>query len=89
MTSSFQHQGGCLTEEGVAAVKNAPIGKAPTELVQHLKLCSICQRRVLAEDAPFQAKRANPPNVARTALFVGVILLMAFFALMTMMRLRS
>ena len=77
---------GCLTEAGLAALRNAPPGRAAPELASHVASCPRCQERVLAIDAPLHArgKKTAAPSLGRTLLLMGVILVVIVLALATM-----
>lgn len=80
---------GCLTDAGVAAVQNAPAGRAPAELAAHLSGCALCQDRLLAggRAALLARKKKEPPPPWRLAAIVVAALLLVLSILLTLRRL--
>lgn len=59
----LQDPRGCLTAAGLEALRAAPPGGAPPELVRHVAACQRCQDRILAADegALGPGRRKPPP----------------------------
>jgi hypothetical protein len=77
---------GCLTTAGIAALRSAPPGAAPPELATHVATCGRCQDRWLAiERRDSGVERKSPPNLGRTLIIFGVIVLLAIIAMLAMM----
>jgi hypothetical protein len=82
----LQDRGGCLTAAGLAVLRSAVAGQAPTALAAHLAGCARCQDRALAVDAPRAksgraASRPVVPSLGRT-LFLSALLLAAIVAML-------
>jgi hypothetical protein len=84
---------GHLTAAGWSAFKAAPIGRAPASLASHIAGCATCQERLLVAGAPGprpkpgRRPRALAPSLGRTAVLVGLTLLMIVIALWSLRRL--
>lgn len=91
--AGLQDAHGHLTAAGLGAFKAAPVGQAPAPLASHIAGCAACQDRLLVAGAPGprpkpgQRPRALAPSPGRTALIVGMTLLMIVIALWTLRRL--
>lgn len=82
---------GCLTPAGMAALQQAPVGQAPTDLAQHVAACGRCQARLLAAGAGADhrpgetSSRAGgagaPGRLWRPVVFIVAALLFALGAL--------
>jgi hypothetical protein len=73
---------GCLTDQGVAALAKAQVGKAPTELAAHLAGCARCQDRLLAvERTAVESGKSRPKRPYQNLLLFGVILLLTIVML--------
>jgi hypothetical protein len=65
---------GCLTSEGIAAVRSAAPGALDADLAAHLSACDRCQSRVLSDGVP-RLTRAKPPTYNATlVVFVAIVL---------------
>lgn len=91
--AGLQDANGHLTAAGLGAFKAAPIGQAPAALAGHIAGCAACQERLLVAGAPGprpkpgQKARALAPSPGRTALLLGMTLLMILVALWSLRRL--
>jgi len=82
---------GCLTPAGLAALQQAPVGHAPTDLAQHVAGCGRCQVRLLAAGAGADHRPGETSSRAggagargrlwRPVLFIAAALLLALGAL--------
>jgi hypothetical protein len=73
---------GCLTDQGLAALAQAPVGQAPPEVATHLAGCPRCQDRLLSVERTAgggRAKAARQPY--RNLLLFGVMLLLTIVIL--------
>jgi hypothetical protein len=88
----LQDANGHITAAGLAAFKAAPIGQAPGPLASHIAGCASCQERLLVAGSPglrpkpSQKPRALAPSPGRTALLLGLTLLMILIALWSLRR---
>lgn len=81
MTAGALDARGCLTPAGLAALAEAPPGRAPQELAAHLASCAACQDRMLARMRAPGARRATRPPLWRTAIVVLALIVMLLMAL--------
>ncbi len=79
---------GCLTADGLAALRSAPVGKAAPELASHLASCERCQERLLAGDLAELGprKKTQPPPPWRIGLFLLVTVLVIISVMVTLGR---
>jgi hypothetical protein len=80
---------GCLTREGMAALTQAPAGRAPAEVAAHLAACPRCQDRLLAVERTPDGNRAARDrrpfrNLAVFAVGLLATLLLLGFTLATL-----
>jgi hypothetical protein len=82
---------GCLSEAGLRALEQAPLGRGPAELVGHVGTCKGCQERLLlrASGSAGPRVRREPPPLWRTFLALAATLLLALVALAVALRLRG
>jgi hypothetical protein len=66
---------GCLTEQGLAALAQAPAGQAPPEVAAHLASCARCQDRFLGAERAAGERSAREPRPFRNLAVFGVALL--------------
>jgi hypothetical protein len=91
--AGLQDTNGHLTAAGLAAFKATPIGQAPAPLASHIAGCATCQERLLVAGAPGPRPKpgrrplALAPSPGRTALLLGLTLLMILIALWSLRRL--
>jgi hypothetical protein len=91
--TGLQDGGGHLTAAGLAAFKAAPLGQAPEPLALHIAGCAACQERLLVAGVPGprpkpgKKPRALAPSPGRTALLLGMTLVMILIALWSLRRL--
>lgn len=74
----------CLTDDEIAALRDAPPGGAPGPLAQHLAACERCQSRALFGAVRRPGLNREPPSLpspTRALALLGMILLAmaAFF----------
>jgi len=74
----------CLTDDEIAALRDAPPGEAPGPLAQHLASCERCQSRALFGAVRSPGLKREPPALpspTRALALLGMILLAmaAFF----------
>lgn len=82
---------GHLTPAGLAALRSAAPGKAPSELASHVASCGQCQERILAgatEGGPVRRERRTPPPPWRIWVVLGSGLLLLLAILVTIQRMR-
>jgi hypothetical protein len=72
---------GCLSEEGLAALRRAPVGQAPAELAAHLASCARCQDRLLVGERLEATEKKARPAPWRNVTLVLLALLMTLVAL--------
>ena len=74
MSAPLRGARGCLSEAGLALLKQSPPGQAPAELAQHVASCGRCQDRLLAVDLGPEAGRARrrPPPLWRVFVLFAV-----------------
>jgi hypothetical protein len=73
---------GCLTPAGLAALAQAPPGRAPEALATHLASCASCQDRMLARLRPPGERRVvSRPPLWRTVIVVVALIAMVLMAL--------
>ena len=73
--SALQDEKGCLTEQGLATLRAAP-------LANHLVSCPRCQRRLLASGGGLRERsgRRKVPSMLRSLLLLGAGLLTTLLA---------
>ena len=83
----FRDRAGCLTEAGLQAIEQAPVGTLPPELAAHLAGCPRCQTRALARGraAPRARTAARTASLWRT-LAAGTALVVVMVAALTILR---
>lgn len=84
MTPSWFDARGCLSTEGVSALRATPPGAAPAELAGHLASCPRCQQRLLSlESVPRKGRRSADLGKAWRTLtilaFVVLLMLLGMF----------
>jgi len=89
--STLLDERGCLTADGLRAVREAPPGQVPPDVAQHLAACARCQSRVLAEGLPARTRstpRPSPAQLGRNIAIVLGVILLSMLALLYLNRAR-
>ena len=89
MMKPLRDDKGCLTPAGLFAVQSAPLGRAPSELAEHVASCARCQERLLAGGILAAATRTkkDPPPRWRVAVVLLAVILLVLSLLFTLGRL--
>jgi hypothetical protein len=72
---------GCLTPEGFRALEQAPVGRGPAELADHLSRCSRCQNRFLSGFKETPRRIGRTPSLWGAFIALGIALLLTLLAL--------
>jgi hypothetical protein len=65
----------CLSDDQIAAVREAPPGGAPPGLAQHLSACERCQSRALFGAVRSPGLKREPPALPSPARALALLLL--------------
>ena len=85
MTPSWFDARGCLSPEGMTALRAAAPGAAAPELAGHVAACPRCQQRLLSlESAPRKpsSRLADPRKVWRNLGLLAVVLLVMLLGML-------
>lgn len=93
MTPAWFDARGCLSPQGISAVRDAPPGAAPPDLARHVAACARCQQRLLSLEGMVPRKPAavrDPARLWRNLAILGFAVLLALIGmLVTMWRVRG
>jgi hypothetical protein len=86
VASGWRDERGCITQAGLDALREAPVGQAPNDLAEHVAGCKNCQYRMLSGGRPRSVAGTKPrgPLLWRVVLFAIVGLALALMTLLTM-----